>query len=195
VLPSGPSPCTWLSHAPSTTPDTTPHQHPADFPFHSTPLPTCLRVPDPRLGSGIVCVRVSPYVPQYPYALRQPFPRPGAHGASQVLRRISSCMPQPEDSGGPPHPRHGRVLRAGFGHVETLAIRNKLISKLYQHFRERDLPYGLQDSLCTLHLLCSPSTSWLRRKCNTRYGWVVSPCPTGTFTRQDAPSLSWRDNV
>jgi len=29
----------------------------------------------------------------------------------------------------------------------------------------------------------------------TQYGWVVSPFPTGTFTRQDAPSLSWRDNV
>ena len=35
-------------------------------------------------------------------------------------------------------------------YVKTLGIRNKLISKLYQHFRERDFPYGLQDSLCTL---------------------------------------------
>ena len=35
-------------------------------------------------------------------------------------------------------------------HVKTLGIRNNSISKLYQHFRERDLPYGLQDSLCTL---------------------------------------------
>ena len=40
--------------------------------------------------------------------------------------------------------------------VKTLGVRNKLISKLYQHFRERGLPYGLQDSLCTLHLSCSP---------------------------------------
>ena len=62
-------------------------------------------------------------------------------------------------------------------------------------FRARGCPCGLQDSLCTLHLLCSPSTSRLRRKCNTRYGWVVSPCPAGTFTQQDAPSLSWRDNA
>jgi len=29
----------------------------------------------------------------------------GANGASQVLRRVSSCMPRPEDSGGPSHPR------------------------------------------------------------------------------------------
>ena len=39
--------------------------------------------------------------------------------------------------------------------VKTLGVRNKLISKLYQHFRVRDHPYGLQDSLSTLHLFCS----------------------------------------
>jgi hypothetical protein len=31
--------------------------------------------------------------------------------------------------------------------VKTLGVRNKLISKLYQHFRVRGHPYGLQDSL------------------------------------------------
>ncbi len=41
--------------------------------------------------------------------------------------------------------------------VKTLGVRNKLISKLYQHFRVRGHPYGLQDSLCTLHLFCSPT--------------------------------------
>ena len=40
-------------------------------------------------------------------------------------------------------------------YVKTLGIRNKLISKLYQHFRERGLPYGLQDSLPTLSPSCS----------------------------------------
>ncbi len=40
-------------------------------------------------------------------------------------------------------------------YVKTLGIRNKLISKLYQRFRERDLPYGLQDSLSTLSPSCS----------------------------------------
>jgi hypothetical protein len=34
----------------------------------------------------------------------------------------------------------------------------------------------------------------LRHRRNTRYGWVASPYPTGTRTRQDAPSLSWRYN-
>ena len=42
--------------------------------------------------------------------------------------------------------------------VKTLGIREKLISKLCQHFRERDLPCGLQDSLSTLHLSCSPTS-------------------------------------
>jgi hypothetical protein len=35
------------------------------------------------------------------------------------------------------------VLRVAFGHVKTLGLRNQLISKLYQYFRERGLPYGL----------------------------------------------------
>jgi hypothetical protein len=39
VLPSGPSPCTWLSHAQSTMPDKTPQGHPAGFPFDSNPPP------------------------------------------------------------------------------------------------------------------------------------------------------------
>jgi hypothetical protein len=80
--------------------------------------------------------------------------------------------------------------------VKTLGVRNKLISKLYQHFRVRGHPYGLQDSLSTLRPSCSP---WypprLRHGRKTRYGWVASPYPTGTFTLQDTPSFSWRDNA
>ena len=66
------------------------------------------------------------------------------------------------------------------------------ISKLCQRLRERDLPCGLHDSLCTLHLFCSHQTSMLRHRRNTRYGWVANPYPTGTFTLQDAPSFAWR---
>jgi hypothetical protein len=29
---------------------------------------------------------------------------------------------------------------------------------------------------------------------NTRYGWVVNPCPTGTCTLQDAPGFAWHAN-
>jgi len=34
----------------------------------------------------------------------------------------------------------------------------------------------------------------LRPGRKTRYGWVASPCPTGTFTLQEMPSLARRDN-
>src|SRR3990172_11822017 len=87
------------------------------------------------------------------------------------------------------------MFHVGFGDVKPLAIRNTHFEAV-PALRAHGCPCGLQDSLCTLHLLCSPAQHlWLRRRCNTRYGWVVSPFPTGTFTRQDAPSLSWRDNV
>ena len=32
----------------------------------------------------------------------------------------------------------------------------------------------------------------LRNRTNTRYGWVASPYPTGTFTRQETPSFARR---
>jgi hypothetical protein len=59
---------------------------------------------------------------------------------------------------------------------------------------ERGLPYGLQDSLSTLRLSCSPLPR-LRHRRKTRYGWVASPYPTGTLTLLDTPSFSWRDNM
>jgi len=96
----------------------------------------------------------------------------GAAGASRVLQRISSCMPWPVDSGGPPHPHPIRMLRIGFVHVKTLAVRNKLISKLYQLFRTRGHPYGLQDSLSTLRLSCSPCDSSTDARLDTG-GWLT----------------------
>jgi len=77
-------------------------------------------------------------------------------------------------------------------YVKTLGIRNKLMSKLYQHFRERDLPYGLQDSLSTLRPSCSSWITRLRQGRKTRYGWVANPYPTGTFTLQDTSCLTGR---
>ena len=50
------------------------------------------------------------------------------------------------------------------------------ISKLYQHFRVRDHPYGLQDSLPTLNPSCSQlSFIQLRHGSKARYGWVANP--------------------
>ena len=34
----------------------------------------------------------------------------------------------------------------------------------------------------------------LRSETKTRYGWVASPYPTGTFTPQDTPGFAQRDN-
>ena len=70
------------------------------------------------------------------------------------------------------------------------------LSKLSQHCRGRGPPYGLQDALSTLRPSCSPHAALrLRHGRTTRYGWVARPSPTGTFTLQETPSLSWRDNA
>ena len=80
--------------------------------------------------------------------------------------------------------------------VQTLGVRNKRHFERYQHFRGHGSPYGLQDALSTLHLFCS---SWLsprlRHRRKTRYGWVATPYPTRTFTLQETPNLSWRENA
>jgi len=53
------------------------------------------------------------------------FSTAGTSGASHVLRRLSSCLPRPEDSGGPAPPRHVGWARVACGSVQTLGIRNK----------------------------------------------------------------------
>ncbi len=53
------------------------------------------------------------------------FATAGTSGASHVLRHLSSCMPRPEDSGGPAPPRHVGWARVAFGSVKTLGIRHK----------------------------------------------------------------------
>ena len=77
-----------------------------------------------------------------------------------------------------------------------------VISKLYQHFRVRDHPYGLQDSLPTLSPSCSPTLvgSAMGPRLDTG-GWLtltkepLNPSfPTGTLTLLDSLSLSQRDN-
>jgi hypothetical protein len=54
VLPSRPSPRTWLSHALRPLREKTPHPPPADLPCHRPPPPAWLKVPSGRLGSSIV---------------------------------------------------------------------------------------------------------------------------------------------
>jgi hypothetical protein len=101
VLPSGPSPCGRLSRPQTTMPDKTPRRHAAvpRLPVrslfnHSTRA---------HAVSGLI-TRSCPNADDFMVS-----PRPGAFGASRVLRRLSSCMPRPDDSGG--HPRTGQNVR------------------------------------------------------------------------------------
>jgi hypothetical protein len=64
-------------------------------------------------------------VPQELYTIRRCLGRAGASGASQVLQHLSSCMPRPEDSGGPTSPCQCGGARVAFGGVKTLGVRNK----------------------------------------------------------------------
>ena len=113
-------------------------------------------IPVRPLGSGITLCPGFPLRASISVYPTTAFPQPGAYGASQVLRRISSCMPQPEDSGGLPHPRLDGCFLLASEYVKTLAVRNTYFEAV-PALRARGCPYGLQDSLCTLHLLCSPA--------------------------------------
>ena len=146
--------------------------------------------PHPRLGSGLIpypgfplCVSISVYPTFDASSMQEPMGPPKFFGVS-----LPACH-------GLWTPADLHILATTDAlvlpsvHVKTLGVRNKLISKLYQHFRARGHPYGLQDSLCTPHLLCSLHSVELRHRRNTRYGWVATPSPTGTLTPQDTPSF------
>ena len=110
------------------------------------------------------------------------FPQPGADGASQVLRRISSCMPQPEDSGGHPHPHHDGCFMLASVYVKTLAIRNKLISKLYQLSGHAVAPTAYR-------ILCVRFTSFVRQH-DTSGSAVGATLDTGGWLALSRPGLS-----
>jgi hypothetical protein len=64
--------------------------------YLSSLVPSCLG------ARRSLCSRVSPSVPRRPCSLQDEPEIPGVHGASQVLRRSSPCMPCPDDPGRPP---------------------------------------------------------------------------------------------
>src|SRR5262249_10614415 len=141
------------------------------------PCPGC-----PCRASGAVC-----HTP--------PFATAGTVGASHVLRRLASCLPRPEDAGGPPPPRlvGGCVWPAGAFKPSASA---RALATLSQHCRGRGPPCGLQDTLSTLRPSCAPCVpSRLRHGRKTRYGRVARPDPTGTCTLPETPSFAWRENA
>ena len=133
-------------------------------------------------------VRVSPSVSQELYTRHRRFPRAGAYGASQVLRRLSSCMPRPEDSGGPAPPRQGGWARVAFGSVKTLGVRDSHIEAVpaLQGTRLPLRPPGYSVYASPILFTVSPR---LRHGRKTRYGWMANPYPSGTFTLQETPSF------
>jgi len=110
VLPSGPSPCSWLSHDLSTMPDKTPRWHAAVtcLPSIKNPRETLRLLHSPVSGFPLPCLNISlSYL--HASSCWEPV------GASRVLRLISSCMPRPVDSGGSPHPRQSGCFCVAFG--------------------------------------------------------------------------------
>jgi len=87
-----------------------------------------------------------------------------------------------------------RMLRVGFGHVKTLAIRNKRISKLYQLSGHAVAPTAYRILCVRFTCLVRLLSFCLRHRRNTRYGRVANPYPARTCTQQDTPSFAWRDN-
>jgi len=87
---------------------------------------TCLaRGLPPCGGSSLVPCPGFPFRASEAVDHTRAFAPAGTSGASQVLRRLSSCMPRPEDSGGPAPPCPVGWARVAFGSVQTLGVRNK----------------------------------------------------------------------
>jgi hypothetical protein len=76
--------------------------------------------------------------------------------------------------------------------VKTLGVRNKRLFEAVPALQGTRLPLrptGYSVYASPILFAVSPR---LRHGRKTRYGWVASPYPTGTFTLLETPSLSWR---
>ena len=93
-----------------------------------------------------------------------------------------TCMPQPEDSGGHPHPHHDGCFMLASAYVKTLAIRNKLISKLYQLSGHTVAPTAYR-------ILWVRFTSFVRQH-NTSGSAVGATLDTGGWLALSRPGLS-----
>ena len=92
-----------------------------------------------------------------------------------------------------------------FDGVTSLVSQNLIYYRSDNSTSGTGIPYGLYNSLCTLHLFCSSGCECiadkyftnprLRHKRNTRYRGLAKPYLTGTYTLQDASSFAWRTNA
>ena len=91
-------------------------------------------------------------------------------------------MPQPEDSGGHPHPHPDGCFMLASVYVKTLAIRNKLISKLYQLSGHTVAPTAYR-------ILCVRFTSFVRQH-DTSGSAVGATLDMGGWLALSRPGLS-----
>jgi hypothetical protein len=98
------------------------------LPCHRTPPPACPLFHGDAQVPAVIRVRGSPAVPPELSPIHQRFPRAGTLGASHVLRRLSSCLPRSEDSGGPPPPRPVGWASMACGSVQTLGVRHSHVA-------------------------------------------------------------------
>ena len=120
----------------------------------------------------------------------------GTHEASWVLQRISSCMPRLRT------PPDLHILTTLTDASVLLSVRAKTLSVWIEPFEARyilttrDGPYGQYMILCVRlpHTIVRRLPDSLN-EINTRYGWLVRPYPTRTFTLQDTLSFAQRDNA
>ena len=167
----------------------------AGVPVASTSPPASNHGPQRRAGSSIVPCPGFPLRASGAVYHSPTFATAGTSGASQVLRRLSSCMPRPVDSGGPHPPRQGGWARVAFGCVKSLGVRNKRLFEAVpalQGARSPLRPPGCAVSAAPILFAVSPR---LRPGRQTRSGWVASPYPTGTCTLLETPSCARRDHA
>ena len=189
VLPSGPSPCSGLSPPPSTMPDKTPQgrlavSRPPGSWFSGRVLGSSL-VPFPSFPiSASIAVYHHPAVPTS--GARWGFPSSPTplflHATACGLRRTFTPSPI-------------RVLSCCLRCTLKPSASATSLSRSCTSTSGCASP--LRPTGCSVY--ASPvlfaAFRRLRHRRKTRYGWVASPYPTGTFTPQEAPSLSRRDNA
>lgn len=119
----------------------------------------------------------------------------GVEWASQVLVCISSYMPRLVNSAGPSHPCLYRMI------LYCLRCTLQPSASGTCLFRSDASTSGSAVSPAAYMILCVRFVWVVRHHVypsqsrNTRYGWMASPYPSGTFTLIDAPSFAWRANI
>jgi hypothetical protein len=167
-------------------PDKTPRWYSAD-----SRLPGCSMPADSTRAhavSGLI-TRSCPSPNSFIIALH-----PGAFGASRVLRRLSFCIPWPEDSGGPPHPSHCGCFVLSSRTLKRSTSATSLFRSCTSTSGNAISPTVYRILCVRLPCNCCSRLAPLRSRTNTRYGRAADPYPTGTFTPQETPSFARRDN-